>query len=86
MLQALYFPELQAEVEAVAKAEIALLDLVREQRMARMKNEAEWIKNWNPKPYYAAFGVYLEEIRKATEKCRRMLNLPRPKGLAPEPS
>lgn len=73
MLQELYFPELSGEILAIMQAQVPMTQFIAEQRIERMKDQAAWIKSWNPAPYHEMYKSYLKVQKAATEKCRVIL-------------
>lgn len=73
MIQALYFPELAAELARVHETDLPLLKFVGEQRVARMKDLQGWLKSWNPQPYYDSYKAYTSAMTVLTAKCRTLL-------------
>jgi hypothetical protein len=73
MLQELYFPELSSEVLALMQAQIPMMKFIGEQRIERMKDQAAWIKSWNPGPYNEMYKAHLKALNAATKKCREVL-------------
>lgn len=73
MIQALHFPELAQEVNAVQQAYIPMLKFISEQRIARMKDENAFIAQWNSAPFDEAYKQHLVATKALTEKCRALL-------------
>ncbi|HEY8888018.1 MAG TPA: hypothetical protein VIM35_06000 [Gallionella sp.] len=73
MLQALHFPELAQSLQAVQQAQIPMLKFIGEQRIARMKDQHAWIKEWSDAPYNEAYKLYLGAVGVVTTKCREMM-------------
>jgi hypothetical protein len=73
MIQALHFPELAQALQGVQQAQIPMLEFIGEQRIARMKNQEAWIKEWSTAPYNEAYKRYLVAVGIVTTKCREML-------------
>jgi hypothetical protein len=73
MLQALHFPELAQAVQAVQKSQMPLLEFIGQQRIARMRDQAAWMKEWSNAPYTEAYGQYLVAIGVVTTSCRTLL-------------
>lgn len=73
MIQALHFPELAQEVNAVQQAYIPMLKFISEQRIARMKDEHAFIAQWNSAPFDEAYKQHLVAKKALTEKCRAIL-------------
>jgi hypothetical protein len=74
MIQALYFPELSAELINVYKADMPLMKFVGEQRVARMKDFNSWLKRFNPQPYYESYKDYSHATNVLTAKCRKLIS------------
>jgi hypothetical protein len=73
MLQALHFPELAAEVMAVQKAFLPMLDFINKQRIARMKDEQAFMAAWDATPFNDAYAQHLQATKALVEKCRTVL-------------
>ena len=73
MLQALHFPQLAQSILAVQQTQIPMLEFINQQRLARMKDQAVWIKEWNTAPYNEAYKRYLLAIGVVTTKCKEIL-------------
>lgn len=70
MIQALHFPELAQEVNAVQQAYIPMLKFINEQRIARMKDEKAFIAEWDSTPFDDAYKQHLSAAKVLVEKCR----------------
>ena len=73
MIQALHFPELAKEVNAVQQAYIPMLNFINEQRIAHMKDQKAFITSWNSEPFDEAYKQHLVAAKALTEKCRTLL-------------
>ena len=73
MLQALHFPELSQAILAVQQAQIPMLEFIGHQRVAKMKDQADWIAEWSPAPYNEAYNRYLLAVGVVTLKCKELL-------------
>lgn len=73
MIQALHFPELAKEVNAVQQAYIPMLKFINEQRIAHMKDQQAFIASWNSEPFDEAYKQHLVAAKALTEKCRTLL-------------
>jgi hypothetical protein len=73
MIQALHFPELAKEVNAVQQAYIPMLKFIHEQKIAHMKDQQAFIASWNTAPYDEAYKQHLVAAKALTEKCRSLL-------------
>lgn len=73
MIQALHFPELAQEVNAVQQPYVPMLKFIHEQRIARMKDEKAFIAQWDSAPFDEAYKQHLIAAKALTEKCRALL-------------
>lgn len=75
MIQALYFPDLAAEVVSIQEAIIPLIKFIHDQRISRMADEATWISTWDPSKYNLMYADYLDKTRNAVKKCRTLMGI-----------
>jgi len=73
MIQALHFPELANEVNAVQQAYIPMLKFINEQRIAHMRDQQAFIASWDSGPFDEAYKQHLVAAKALTEKCRTLL-------------
>ena len=73
MLQALYFPQLGPELAAVQQATLPMISFIHEQRLKRMKDQKQFIAEWDDKPYHTAYKSLLESTNTLVFKARAML-------------
>lgn len=72
MIQALHFPELTQEVNAVQQAYVPMLKFINEQRIARMRDEKAFIAQWDSTPFDGAYQQHLIAAKALVEKCRSL--------------
>lgn len=72
-LQALHFPELLAEVNAVQQAYLRILNFISNQRLVRMRNEKAFITNLDPMPYQEPYIAHREASDAFVDKCSLLL-------------
>jgi hypothetical protein len=74
LIQALYFPQLAAEIHAVHEACIPMVKFINEQRLNHMKDRDAFIKEYNSESFDTAYKSYIAAVSVLTSKCRALLN------------
>ena len=73
MIQNLYFPEFHADIGELMRIQLPMIKFIGEQRVARLRNENEWVKTFDSKPFLEAYERYVNKMLALTEKCRKLL-------------
>jgi len=73
MLQALYFPQLAGELIAIQQAAIPMISFIHQQKINHMKDQKQFIEEWNDKPYQDAYKNLLTAINALIVKAREVL-------------
>jgi hypothetical protein len=72
MIQALYFPELAAELSKVQTTTKPLMKYIGDQKLIKMKDPIAWSATWNRQPYYDSYTEYGHAMNALTTKCREL--------------
>jgi hypothetical protein len=78
MIQALHFPELRTEILLLSDTEMPLLSFILNQRAAHIKNPANFIQQYDHKPFLEDYKRYLSARNTTVQRCRQLLPAPQP--------
>lgn len=73
MIQALHFPELKTQMAGIVDTQLPLLRFLSEQRINRMNDPKEWVKQWDQGTFSALYEPYNSKVNEAVAKCRELL-------------
>jgi len=73
MIQALHFPELSDALLAILEAQQPLIVFIGQQRSARNRNQADWLKAFDNEEYSTLYRSYRHASDAATSQCRELL-------------